>query len=527
MEDSRTNPNQEIKLVFALKNQNLVELDRILMAVSTPGNPEYGNFKRPSDMQALIAPTERSIHNVLDWLSSTFDAVDVVRETFTADLLSVRTTVGVAERFLNCKYYDYVSTIDMQTRVSRVRLGTDYSVDIAVARDLYFVSPTVRFPHLKPRVQVSAVEQNPSLLRALYNVGNAKGSAAGNSQAVASFRNQLYDIADCQAMWKAYNIDSCTVTNNPADQASGHHLEAELDTQYMSSMGEGVPMQVWMTAGINFENALMEWTNNILLSAQNGTAPMLFSVSYGGAESQFGLPYVTKLNSQFALVGTAGVTIMFASGDSGAGGGCTTGPFEPDYPACSPYVTAVGGVSGGTAGKQPLGESAWNDGGGGFSNYAGQQSYQASAISYYLSNENNLPEKAKYNASGRGFPDIAAQSVDFLIYVNGRKEGVSGTSCSSPTSGGIFALLNDLRLQKGMKQLGFLNPFIYQTGAADATAFNDVTEGFNKGCGIGINKGFEAYAKWDPASGYGSPNYAVLATHVQRTGEQTKRWVRS
>ena len=39
-------------------------------------------------------------------------------------------------------------------------------------------------------------------------------------------------------------------------------------------------------------------------------------------------------------------------------------------------------------------------------------------------------------------------------------EPVAGTSCASPTFTGIVALLNDLRLAKGMPQLGFLNPFV-------------------------------------------------------------------
>merc|ERR1719203_2501518 len=72
-----------------------------------------------------------------------------------------------------------------------------------------------------------------------------------------------------------------------------------------------------------------------------------------------------------------------------------------------------------------------------------------------------------------------------------------------------MALLNDLRAQNKMAKLGFANPFIYQTAAADPTAFNDCTEGSNKGCGL--STGFRAFAKWDPASGYGSPNYAVLS----------------
>merc|ERR1719245_2051458 len=224
-------------------------------------------------------------------------------------------------------------------------------------------------------------------------------------------------------------------------------------------------------------------------------------------------------------MGAAGISVMFASGDSGAGGGCANNsPFLPDYPASSPYVTAVGGVSGGSAGKQPLGESAWIDGGGGFSNYAPRQSYQTEAVEQYLSNANDLPDASKYNASGRGFPDIAAQSVDFEIIVNGRSEAVSGTSCASPTAGGIFALLNDLRDQNGQSKLGFLNPFIYQTAASNPDAFNDCTEGYNKGCGSGVQRGFNAAAKWDPASGYGSPNYEVLSKKVMETGRATLKY---
>merc|ERR1712154_606803 len=170
-------------------------------------------------------------------------------------------------------------------------------------------------------------------------------------------------------------------------------------------------------------------------------------------------------------------------------------------------------------GKTPIGESAWKDGGGGFSMYSPQQPWQKDAISYYLSNENNLPSAARYNATGRGYPDIAAQSVDFEIIANGKSEAVSGTSAASPTAAGIMALLNDLRAQNGMSKLGFANPFIYATAAQEPTAFNDCTEGYNKGCGV--VHGFEAYTGWDPASGYGSPNYAVLSKMALETGKQT------
>lgn len=38
----------------------------------------------------------------------------------------------------------------------------------------------------------------------------------------------------------------------------------------------------------------------------------------------------------------------------------------------------------------------------------------------------------------RAFSDISAQSIDFEIYVKGKQEAVSSTSCSSPTAAGIY-----------------------------------------------------------------------------------------
>ena len=78
-------------------------------------------------------------------------------------------------------------------------------------------------------------------------------------------------------------------------------------------------MQVWWTKGINFEDALIAWTQSVL---SYKTAPPLFSVSYGGPETDFGGAYIAKLNNDLAMMGTAGISVMFASGDSGAGGGC-------------------------------------------------------------------------------------------------------------------------------------------------------------------------------------------------------------
>ena len=128
----------------------------------------------------------------------------------------------------------------------------------------------------------------------------------------------------------------------------------------------------------------------------------------------------------------------------------------------------------------------------------------------YLASAKGLPSKSVgYNASGRAYPDVSAQAVNFCVTPFGC--GVAGTSCASPTASGVFALLNDARLQAGKPPLGWLNPFIYQ----HADAFNDVTTGSSGGgCSL-EGGGWPAAAGWDAVTGLGTPNYAKLVEAVR------------
>ena len=167
--------------------------------------------------------------------------------------------------------------------------------------------------------------------------------------------------------------------------------------------------------------------------------------------------------------------------------------------ACS--VTSVGG----TTGYSP--EQAWFASGGGFSNYYRRPAYQDKAVRGFLAANGNK-NAGRFNASGRGFPDIATQGVDFEIVVDGQLGGVDGTSCASPTLASIIALLNDRLIAAGRSPLGFLNPFLYSTGAS---ALNDITSGSNPGCNT---NGFPARSGWDPVTGLGTPDFNKLLSAI-------------
>merc|ERR1711948_68673 len=74
--------------------------------------------------------------------------------------------------------------------------------------------------------------------------------------------------------------------------------------------------------------------------------------------------------------------------------------------------------------------------------------------------------------------------------------GVGGTSAACPVVAGVFARLNAQRADKNLPPMGFLNPFI------------DVKLGMNQGMG---KVGFTALKGWDPATGFGTPNFPKLS----------------
>lgn len=116
---------------------------------------------------------------------------------------------------------------------------------------------------------------------------------------------------------------------------------------------------------------------------------------------------------------------------------------------------------------------------GGFSNVWPRPAYQEQAVSTYLQTTIGNNFTGLFNATGRGFPDVAAQSVNYHVIDKGRDSAVQGTSAAAPTFNGIVTLLNSARLQAGQPTMGFLNPWLYSNASA---AMNDITTGASTGC---------------------------------------------
>eukprot|EP01103_Thecamoeba_quadrilineata_P007454 TRINITY_DN17330_c0_g1_i1.p1 TRINITY_DN17330_c0_g1~~TRINITY_DN17330_c0_g1_i1.p1 ORF type:complete len:564 (-),score=96.23 TRINITY_DN17330_c0_g1_i1:40-1731(-) len=524
-DNSEVNGEQRIKLIFALKQRNLEVLDETFWAVSTPGNPRYGKHLTIEQINDIIAPSKEDTYKVLFWLKS--QGVRDAKVERSKDYLTCSVTIKQAEKIFDVKFNNYKHT---SGRTFTGTLGP-YSVPSILAQHIDLVSGLVGLPNLdfkhspikNPLAGPGGKDITPVIIRTRYNVSDdLVVTNANNSHAVAEFQGEYYSPSDLATFFADYvpfapaqTVAKVIGTNVEKDPG----LEASLDVQYIMGVAPNATTWFYSYASDNFWNDLLNWTTTL---ASSSPIPWILSVSYGAQGDYPPNSTIQRLDTEFQKIGARGVSIIIASGDHGSG--CALGAADlcscvlyPSYPASSPYVTAIGATKflSGNAGPEGA-VTAFGSGGGFFADDT-QQSYQTAAVAHYFATTpaSTLPPACSYNQANRATPDGSALGdVHFQVVMDGSVTSVGGTSASTPTWAAIFTLLNDIRFNNNEASLGFLNVWLYQTAAANPTAFFDVTVGNNVVADCCTNGGFQCAPGWDPATGVGTPNFAVLSTLV-------------
>ncbi|KAI1786417.1 family S53 protease, partial [Ganoderma leucocontextum] len=487
-------------------------LERKLYDVSTPSSSNYGKHLSKSEVAQLVAPAQDSIDAVNAWLKSNSITAETISPS--GDWLSFEVPVSKANELFNANFavfkHDGTGTEAVRT--------LSYSIPVELQDHIDLVHPTVTFPDPMGQLPVfhttfssgavpSSCSQRitPACLQAMYNIPTDPATQSLNKLAVSGFIQQYANEADLKAFLNEYRPDISPNTTftlqtvdggvNPQDPSKAG-LEASLDIQYTVGVATGVPT-VFVSSGIGTINGFLD-VAHFLLNETN--PPNVLTTSYNFDERHVSPKVAQNLCNAYAQLGARGVSVIFSSGDGGVSGlrlnnTCTS--FVPTFPSGCPFVTTVGAAKG-------VPETAAGLSAGGFSNIFSAPAYQTPAVSRYLTSLGST-YKGMFNNSGRAYPDVAAQGVAYEVIVGGKGHAVDGTSASSPVFASIISLLNDRLIAKGKSPLGFLNPFLYSTGAS---ALNDITSGSNPGCNT---SGFPAKQGWDPVTGLGTPDFAKLA----------------
>ncbi|WP_439688791.1 S53 family peptidase [Curtobacterium sp. SP.BCp] len=276
-------------------------------------------------------------------------------------------------------------------------------------------------------------------------------------------------------------------------QPSGWQGEETLDVQSVHAVAPAA--KILYVGGTNCGGGLDVAMSKVL---DQGLAHLV-SNSYGDVGENVPLSSIRGQENLHIQAAGEGIGLYFSSGDNGDES-AALGSAQPDFPASSPWVTAVGGTSLGIgANGRKTFETGWGDvldqivssdrgdeyaaplpgdlvgggAGGGRSTIFDQPAYQKGVVPSSLANGKRVsPDLAALADPYTGFAIGIRPITDDSTLATGDfvNETYGGTSLASPLTAALMAIVQ----QSTHVRLGFANPSLYATYRAAPKAFHDV-----------------------------------------------------
>jgi len=509
-----------------------------------------------------VKPSDAALGLVHSWLEDNGVPTSNCKHSPAKDWIKVSLSVNAIENLLDTQYsvfehveggylvrapewslpehlHEHITAIQPTTSFfSPQKLGRTFKEVLDISSDTPPPStndpPRNTDPAIKAACNASLV--TPLCLRTLYGTLNyTVQSADKNSIGLNDFLGESNNRSDTKNFLHKYRLDAETgadlfkvqiiangndeqTQENATELAAGKDMEGNLDSETILSMSFPTPLIAYSTGGsppftpdlltpTNTNEPYLEWLNFVLNQTD---VPHVISTSYADDEQSVPFSYAQSVCSGFGQLGARGVTLFFGSGDSGVGpeGDCVSNDgtnastFLAMFPTSCPFITSVGAT-------KFIPEIVATDGsndfvsGGGFSRYFARPLWQDAVVVPYVK-ALGTQFSGLYNASGRAYPDLAAQGYHYSTIWNGSLHPLDGTSASTPTVASIFSLVNDHLIANNKSAMGFLNPWLYSVGYK---GFMDVVNGSAIGCGT---TGFPAKEGWDAVTGFGTPWFPSL-----------------
>jgi uncharacterized repeat protein (TIGR01451 family) len=330
---------------------------------------------------------------------------------------------------------------------------------------------------------------NPNIFESVDAFDQAFGAANGGSS--------LYDQSGAAASFLTVVGQDGQAADLPTgDITGGWETEEALDIEWIHAMAPGAQI-VLVEANSQSLDDLM----SAVQTAASLPGVSVVSMSWGFTEGQAALAAdEAKYDSYLTTpAGHQGVTFVASTGDHGAA--------DPEYPAFSPNVVAVGGTSLYlNADNSYNSETGWGNasstlgvpvgGGGGVSLYETEPAFQQGAQSTGYRTTPDVSMVAD-PATGVWVADT------YNLGTDNPWEAVGGTSLSAPSWAALIALADEARVAAGGQTLGSAGPTETQQAlyTLPVTDFNAITTGDN---------GYSAGPGYNLVGGLGTPIVNLL-----------------
>jgi subtilase family serine protease len=602
------------RVYLGLRNQ--AQAEALARAVSNPSSPSYGKYLTTGQFQNQFAPSQADVAAVKSWLQGLgFSIVNVPTNNH---FVSAEGTVSQAEAAFGAKLNEYaVAGKTLRAPATDLTIPASLSATVAgvlgIDESSALIAPQTREPAAPP----AAGFRNAPPCSTYWNQFNTATTAVSDPTQCASnvllpnYAGSSRPFAPCgyfgAQLQAAYGVRSAIaggtdgrgVTVAVIDAFASPTIETDANTYfsrhgiptfksgqfkqivppgiYRRAVNKNMDPQGWYgeeSLDVEAVHTMAPGANVVYVGAPNNHQDLdaalnhvvekrladIVTNSYGFSTEFLPKGYIKPYNDTFIQAALEGIGVYFSSGDDGDetfGGPSSTATV--DWPASSPWVTAVGGTSlaEGTAGNpaQYLFETGWGTNrnrinctgflkalanawcssevylygsGGGTSRLFAEPSYQLGVVPATLAN--------RWGTPGRVVPDIAAvgdpntgmligQTQQFSTGAQYDEYRIGGTSLSSPLVAGIMAVAQQAR----GKQIGFANPVIYSlpSGAfhdivdpamTQAVVRNDYANSENSAAGflvsirrMNVTFSLHTIPGYDDVTGRGTPNDTFVA----------------
>lgn len=288
-----------------------------------------------------------------------------------------------------------------------------------------------------------------------------------------------FKFKDLQSFWQSLGVTrNDPIVVETMEPVATRYTETTIDVEWSGALAPDANLVVY--EGPDSRNTSMVYTFNEAIGRNEAS---VLTDSFAHREDSEPTAVRLQYNASALMAAAMGITVIAASGDSGA----------PDTPSVSPWVVAAGGTNlSATQSGNVISEGAWSGSGSGLSTTMAQPIWQLGVVP---------------NAGGkRAVVDIAVNagfaSGGYWVYYLQNWTRYGGTSFASPVFAGMVASISSKRASLGKPRLGCLSPALY-TDANVQAAFRDITSGGTAS--------FAAGPGWDFPTGWGAPKVAVLA----------------
>lgn len=566
-----------IALVFKRTAAQQQDLDQLLTAQQTPGSQLYHHWLTPAAFASRFGASDDQIAQTQSWLTSRGFHIDTVsssrdRITFSGTASQVQAAFGSElhiYRFQNETHFGPATDLTLPSSLAAVTSAVLHLTNLRPHPN------SVIHAHPRPAFTTGAASDHylsPGDIATMYDVtpvykltDSTGANITGKGQNIAIV-GQTYlpvttginqylsnmEITSSGAWTQVLVPGTGTEAVSPDDLG-----ESQLDVEYSAGIATGANLFFVYVGDNQNYNAF----DALAYAITTNLAPVI-SVSYGICEPLLSASDLSQGNALFQQAAAQGQTIIVASGDYGSTGcaGYTTADgvsvqqqeaLAVDYPASSPYVTAIGGTQMAPGTFAPGASTYWNSSSLGddvdnsLLSWAPEVAWNEDSATYGIAAggggaslsfarpawQTNVPGIP--SGQLRLVPDIALQaSIDspgFILCapadgasgcggdVGTEQYAVAGgTSFGAPSFAAMIVLLNQATGSAGQ---GNLNPTLYGLAANAATyasVFHDITSGTIAcpstvtGCAAPGESGYAAATGYDEATGLGSLDFARL-----------------